>query len=69
MGVRLLWNIQFYIFFFWVPLNHVFFQVTKLFEALDKEGEIQDAHNKEEGQALINQEGTEMTSIPVPETD
>jgi len=45
-------------------------QVSKLFEALDKEGQIQDDHNEEEGQALINnEENTEMTRIIVTETD
>merc|ERR1719341_1873024 len=44
-------------------------QVSKLFDALDNEGQIQDHHNGEEGQALINQqENTEMTSIFVPKT-
>lgn len=38
--------------------------------ALDKEGQIQDDHNEEEGQALINhEENTEMTTIVVTETD
>jgi hypothetical protein len=44
-------------------------QVSKLFDALDNEGQIQDHHNGEEGQALINQqENTEMTSIFVPKS-
>merc|ERR1719205_530995 len=44
-------------------------QVSKLFDALDNEGQIQDHHNGEEGKALINhEENTEMTSIVVTKT-
>merc|ERR1719305_2050267 len=44
-------------------------QVSKLFDALDNEGQIQGHHNGEDGQALINQQqNTEMTSIFVPKT-
>merc|ERR1712110_578869 len=44
-------------------------QVSKLFDALDNEGQIQDNHNGEEGKALINhEENTEMTSIVVTKT-
>jgi len=44
---------------FWIP-SIMFSQVTTLFDALDKEGQIQDY------QALINQEeNTEMTPIIV----
>jgi len=53
---------------FWVA-SLMLSQVSKLFDALDNEGQIQDHHNGEEGQALINQqENTEMTSIFVPKT-
>ena len=34
-----------------------FYQVTKLFEALDKKGEIEGHHNKKEGQALDHKPG------------
>jgi len=45
-------------------------QVSTLFGALDKDGQIQDRQNGEEGQTLINHgENTEMTSIVVTETD
>ena len=40
----------------------MFYQVTKLFEALDKKGLIEDHPKKEE-------DTLEMTSIVVPETD
>ena len=47
----------------------MFYQVTRLFEALDKNELIEDHPKKEKGQVLINQEDIEMTSIVVPETD
>ena len=53
---------------FWVA-SLMLSQVSKLFDALDNEGQIQDHHNGEEGKALINhEENTEMTSIFVPKT-
>jgi len=54
-----------------LSLDPAFSQVSKLFGALDKDGEIQDDNNREEeGQVLINQEeNTEMTPIIVTLTD
>jgi hypothetical protein len=41
-------------------------QVTTLFEALDKEGQVQDQNNGEEGQTLINHEEREENGIEMP---
>jgi len=44
--------------------------VSKLFGALDKDGQIQDDNNREEGRALINyEEDIGMTVVNVTGTD
>jgi len=41
-------------------------QVTTLFAALDKDGQVQDDHNAEEGQTLLNHEERDGNGIEMP---
>ena len=50
---------------FWFP-EPCFYQVTTLFAALDKDGQVQDDHNEEEGQTLLNHEERDGNGIEMP---